>query len=152
VLFFETATPGVFIVNTSRVTGLDPTDPFQLSRAETIGRKQCAQIFHFLKTRCPGFENSIRMDTAPKIGVRESRHIEGRYLLTAEDLISQKPFPDTIALGGYPIDIHHPTGVDPAGGTGTIHLPADARYAIPLRSLLPLVPWVLRFYNRKDIR
>ena len=38
VLFFETPTPGVVIVNTSRVVGLDPTEPFQLSRAESIRR------------------------------------------------------------------------------------------------------------------
>jgi hypothetical protein len=43
-LFFETATPGVLILNTSRIQGLDPTDPtdpFDLTRAEIIGRRQC---------------------------------------------------------------------------------------------------------------
>lgn len=133
VLFFETPTPGVVIVNTSRITGLDPTDPFQLSRAESIGRRQCVQIFNFLRRHAPGFENAVRMDTAAKIGVRESRHIEARHVLTADDLLSARPFDDCIALGGYPIDIHAPGGA----ATDTRHLRPDAKYQIPLRSLLP---------------
>ena len=54
VLFFETPVPGVVIVNTSRIVGLDGTDPFQLSQAESIGRRQCVQIFNFLRRHCVG--------------------------------------------------------------------------------------------------
>jgi len=132
VLFFETPVPGVVIVNTSRVVGLDATDPFQLSKAESIGRRQCAQIFRFLQNHAVGFEKAIRMDTAAKIGVRESRHVRGLYTITAEDILSGTRFDDTIALGGYPIDVHSPTSVT----TDTRHLPPDAAYCIPLRSLL----------------
>jgi hypothetical protein len=134
VLFFETPTPGVVIVNTSRITGLDPTDPFQLSQAESIGRKQCVQIFQFLRDRAVGFRNAIRMDTAAKIGVRESRHIQGRYIITADDLITARAFPDCIAVGGYPIDIHSPGD----NATQTTHLKPDTKYQIPLRALLPV--------------
>jgi 2-polyprenyl-6-methoxyphenol hydroxylase-like FAD-dependent oxidoreductase len=132
VLFFETPVPGVVIVNTSRVLGLNATDPFQLSQAEGIGRRQCMQIYQFLRRHAVGFANAVRMDTAAKIGVRESRHIVGRYTITADDIVQSRPFPDTIALGGYPIDVHAPGGAS----TDTIHLPANARYHIPLRSLL----------------
>lgn len=133
VLFFETPVPGVVIVNTSRITGLDPTDPFQLSRAESIGRRQCVQIFQFLRNHAVGFRDAIRMDTAAKVGVRESRHIQGRYVLTAEDLLTARAFPDCIAIGGYPIDIHSP-GEDV---TQTTHLKPSTQYQIPLRALIP---------------
>jgi hypothetical protein len=132
VLFFETATPGVVIVNTSRVQGLDATDPLQLSQAEMMGRKQCAQIFEFLRRHCPGFENAVRMDAAAQIGVRESRHVKGRYTLTAEDLATQRDFPDTVALGGYPIDIHSPEKAE----TDSVHFEKGTTYQIPMRSLL----------------
>jgi hypothetical protein len=122
----------VVIVNTSRVVGLDATDPFQLSRAETIGRAQCVQIFRFLRKYAPGFERAIRMDTGGKIGVRESRHVVGRYVLTARDLLDAREFADAIALGGYPMDIHSPD----ADTTSTGYLRADACYQIPLRALL----------------
>jgi hypothetical protein len=133
VLFFETPVPGVVIVNTSRITGLDPTDPFQLSRAESLGRKQCGQIFRFLRQHAVGFQEAIRMDTSAKVGVRESRHIRGRYTLTAADLMEARSFPDCIALGGYPIDIHSPYDAS----TATTHIPPTIQYQIPLRALLP---------------
>jgi len=136
VLFFETATPGVFIINTSRIQGLDATNPFDLSRAEMEGRRQCQQIFRFLRTHCPGFAEAVLMGTGPHIGVRESRHCQGQYLLRADDLIQQTRFPDTIAVGGYPIDIHSPTGED----TESVHLPDDIAYEIPMRSLLAQEP------------
>jgi hypothetical protein len=136
VLFFETPVPGVVIVNTSRITGLDATDPFQLSRAESLGRRQCVEIFHFLRKHAVGFENAIRMDTAAKIGVRETRHIRARYQLTAEDILESRVFDDPIALGGYPIDIHSPV----AATTTTTRLRPHSKYQIPLRSLLPATP------------
>jgi ribulose 1,5-bisphosphate synthetase/thiazole synthase len=132
VLFFETPVPGVVIVNTSRIVGLDATDPFQLSRAESLGRRQCTQIFNFLRKHAAGFERAVRMDTAAKVGVRESRHIVGRHVLTAEELMQGREFDDAIALGGYPIDIHSPAG----GTTTTTHLRPDTIYQIPLRCLL----------------
>jgi hypothetical protein len=132
VLLFETSVAGVVVVNTSRVIGLEATDPFQLSRAEAVGRRQCQQIFRFLQQHAPGFAHAVRMDTAAKIGVRESRHISGRYCLTAEDLVKARVFTDVIALGGYPIDIHSPA----AETTLTTHLDPDTAYQIPLRCLL----------------
>ncbi len=132
VLFFESHIPGVIIVNTSRIVGLDPTDPVQLSKAESIGRQQCAEIFQFLRRYCVGFENCVRMDTSAQVGVRESRHVRGRYTLTAQDLIEEHQFEDPIALGGYPIDIHNSS----AAGTNTTHLRHDIAYQIPMRCLL----------------
>lgn len=132
VLFFETATPGVVIVNTSRVQGLDATDPAQLSRAERIGRRQCAQIFAFLRRHCPGFEHAIRMDAASQIGVRESRHVRGLYTITADDLARERAFPDPVALGGYPIDIHSPE----QARTDSVHFARGTTYQIPMRALL----------------
>jgi hypothetical protein len=133
VLFFETAQPGVVIVNTSRITGLEATNPFHLSEAESIGRRQCVEIFEFLRRHAVGFSKAVRMDTAAKIGVRESRHILGHHVLSAEELISLHEFPDVIAMGGYPIDIHAPS----ADQTVTRHLKPHDVYQIPLRSLLP---------------
>jgi len=132
VLLFETPVSGVVIVNTSRIIGLDGTDPFQLSKAESIGRRQCTQIFNFLRKRCVGFANAVRMDTSAKVGVRETRHVDGAYTITGDDITSSRPFADTIALGGYPIDIHSPTG----DSVPTTHIRPNTIYQIPLRSLL----------------
>lgn len=133
VLFFETAEQGTVIVNTSRIMGLDATDPFQLSEAESVGRQQCVQIFRFLRRYARGFERAVRMDTASKVGVRETRHIVGHHVLTANELLTSCSFPDAIAMGGYPIDIHSPGDAE----TRSQHLSSNAAYQIPLRCLLP---------------
>jgi len=140
----DSATPGVFTINTSRIQGLDATDPYQLSRAETEGRRQCRQIYEFLKNHCPGFERALFMSTGPQVGVRESRHVEGLHTLKADELVRQEPFPDAIAVGGYPIDIHSPTGES----TESVHLKDNIAYAIPLRSLVVASPQNLVFVGR----
>ena len=132
VLFFETATPGVVIVNTSRIQGLDGTNPYDLSRAEVMGRQQNLQIFQFLKKYCRGFENAFRVDGAAQIGIRETRRIQGLYVLTAEDILHETNFADPVAIGGYPIDIHSPDKAE----TNTNHLNPGIKYQIPMRSLL----------------
>jgi hypothetical protein len=135
VLLFETATPGVIVVNTSRIGYLDATDPFDLSQAEIVGRQQANQIFRFLKKHCRGFEDSILLTTPSQVGVRESRRIQGLYVLTQQDVIEATRFPDPIAVAGYPIDIHNPTP-DTERATHTTHLDPDIEYQIPMRSLL----------------
>lgn len=116
ILFFETNTRGEIIVNTSRVLDIDPTDPVDLTRAEILGRKQAFEVFELLKNEACGFENAVLEYTGPSIGVRSSRQIVGRHILTAEELLACTEFPDTVAYGGYPIDIHSPDGLDESNG------------------------------------
>ncbi|AUC23565.1 hypothetical protein BTO15_16295 [Polaribacter sejongensis] len=132
VLFFETNTEGEFIFNTSRVLGFNPVNPFDLSKAETLGRKQCVEIYKFLKKYAPGFENATFVSTAPHIGVRESRHPLAKKVLVSDDLVNEVRFKEVIAVGGYPIDIHSPDG----GNTDSVHLNAEGAYYIPKDSLL----------------
>lgn len=111
VLFFETNHPGEVIVNTSRIKEFDPTDPWQLSKAEIEGRRQALMLERFLIRRIPGFEKAYLIHSGPgQVGVRSSRQIEGLYTLSHLDLIRGTKFSDTIAHGGYPIDVHEPKG------------------------------------------
>ena len=132
VLLFETVVPGEVIVNTTRIVLLNPTDAWDLSLAEQQGRKQAHELMQFFRRYCVGFEQAELVSTGVQIGVRESRRVLGEYLLTAEDLLESKPFEDTVALGGYPIDIHNPTGAK----TETTHLKPGQFYYIPLRALI----------------
>lgn len=132
VLLFETVVPGEVIVNTTRVVLLNPTDAWDLSAAEQQGRRQAHELMRFFRNYCTGFEQADLVSTGVQIGVRESRRVMGDYLLTAEDLLSSRHFEDTVALGGYPIDIHNPTGAK----TETTHLKPGQFYYIPLRALL----------------
>ena len=133
VLIFNTLVDGVLHFNTTRVVKHDPTDPFEVTEAEMIAREQMLEMYTFLKENCPGFEHSQLLYSAGEIGVRESRMIDGEYLLTEEDLRACVKFEDAVAAGNYDIDIHNPEG----SGTSHYYFPAGTWYTIPYRSLQP---------------
>lgn len=133
VLMFETDRPGEFILNTTRVLNHKSTDAVSLSDAEIIGRKQCYELDLFMKKYAPGFENATLEITGPSIGVRSSRQLVGRYVLTADDLLDKVDFEDKIAHSGYPIDIHNPSG---AGGDDRFITGENPYYCIPYRVMV----------------
>lgn len=135
---FETNCPGEVIINTSRVENHEGTDPWSLSAAETEGRRQVREIEKFLKTRIWGFKDSIVEYSGPVIGVRSSRQIKGRYVLTFEDLLNCVKFDDVIAHGGYPVDIHPPKEDNATKELRKkiVHFKSGETYSIPYRSLV----------------
>jgi hypothetical protein len=81
-------------------------------------------------------------------GKRESRRFIGHHILTENDLLTSRAFPDAIAYGGWPIDTHPPEGVDaPEQSPCTQHhLPFI--YDIPLRCCVSAGPRNLMFAGR----
>jgi hypothetical protein len=67
-------------------------------------------------------------------GKRESRRLMGDHVLTQHDILGQVRFEDTVAFGGWSIDIHPPQGVY-AYQSASSHTFADGVYEIPYRSL-----------------
>lgn len=133
VLIFDTLVDGVLHFNTTRVVKHDPTNPFDVTNAEIIAREQMFEMYHFLHEHVPGFENSQLLYSAGEIGVRESRMIDGEYVLNEMDLKNCTKFEDAIAAGNYDIDIHNPEG----SGTSHYFFSAGTWYTIPYRSLQP---------------
>lgn len=133
VLFFDTMQPDVIHFNTTRIIQKDGTNAEELTQAELEAREQCWEMFWFLKKYVAGFENAYFQMTAPQIGVRETRRIEGQYTLTADDVLEGRVFDDSICYCAYVIDIHNPLG----SGTVIRHLRKGSFYGIPYRCLLP---------------
>ena len=137
ILFFETNTPDEVIVNTTRVLNADPTLPEDLTRAEIEGRKQIWEVYELLRERVSGFEKAQLEFSGPFIGVRSSRQIKGSYTVTAQDIVGCRVFDDTIACGGYPIDVHSPDGSDSSMYEETkLSLGYGDIYTIPFRALI----------------
>ncbi|MET9714186.1 FAD-dependent oxidoreductase [Streptomyces rochei] len=133
ILFFATPHPREVAVNSTRVNRALGTSVWDLTRAEYTARRQLAQIDRFLRTRVPGFEESYVVQSGTHIGVRESRRVLGDYQLTGHDILAARTFPDVIAHGAYPVDIHNPRG----SGTVLKRVPRGSFYDIPLRCLVP---------------
>ena len=136
ILFFGLPRAGEVTINTLRMTGVNGTDPSDLTRAEATLRRQLPSLVEFLRESIPGFEKAELTETAPQVGVRETRHIEGDYQLKTADVLGLRPFDDVIAHASYPIDIHSPDG---SGMEITDHRKSnpDRYYDIPLRCLIP---------------
>ena len=133
ILFFLGIGEGIVHFNTTRIVRLDPTDAFDISRAEIDARRQVYEMEVFLKENSKAFENSTIISVASEIGVRESRKLKGVHVLTETEIKDLTDFEDTIALGNYDIDIHNPAG----SGTSHYYFKDGDYYKIPYRSLLP---------------
>ena len=109
---------------------VDALDAHDMTRAEQAGR---AQAWDYLQAfrRIAGWEDAYLVGTGPQIGVRESRHVVGRYSLTRDDVLSARRRPhDGIARCGWPIEEHH--GI---GSTKYTPIEGQAFYDIPVGAL-----------------
>lgn len=133
VLIFHNLVNGVLHFNSTRIVKKNPVDAFDVTEAELQAREQVFELYEFMKNNIDGFQDSQLIMTAQQIGVRESRMIDGEYVLTGEDLVACTKFEDAIAAGNYDIDIHNPEG----SGTSHYYFPEGTYYTIPYRSLQP---------------
>lgn len=98
------------VVNMSRVININGADAEDLSKGETAAQLQVIAIVDFIKTFIPGFEKSYLVETSSRLGVRESRRLVGKYVLSGRDVITGRHFDDAVCRAFYMIDIHDPTG------------------------------------------
>jgi len=125
---YNTPMNGVYIIGCPCVSG-DGTNADDLSTGEILLTEEVMRFTNALKN-IPGFEDSCIVDI-PEIGVRETRHIYGDYLLTIEDIMTMKSYKDSIGCGSHPIDI----SPRPSYMKDEL-LPDRFYYEIPFRSLI----------------
>ncbi len=133
VLTFRSMINNVVHFNSTRVVRLNPVDAFDVTKAEIDAREQVFELVNFMRENIEGYENAQLISTAMSIGVRESRMIDGEYVLTSDDLVACTKFEDSIAAGNYDIDINNPEG----SGTSHYYFPENSYYTIPYRCLQP---------------
>lgn len=108
--------------------------------AETIRDELLAIVMgiwdHVKNTPGHGAENWALEWVGAVPGKRESRRFIGQYVLTESDLLHSRAFPDAIAYGGWPIDLHPPEGVDNPKVTPSNHTAVPYLYDIPLRTCI----------------
>lgn len=122
---------GYVSVLATRYAG-NAVDAVSLTDAELTMREEIPKIVEILRKNAPEFSNCFLARTAVQAGIRETRAIDGLYTMKPEDVLDSKPFPDTVAKGGHPVDIHLPDG---SGGQDVKFI--DRPYNIPFRSLVP---------------
>jgi hypothetical protein len=101
-----------------------------LTAAEQEGRRRALAITEFLKS-LPQFARAFISHTAAQVGVRESRRVVGRYVLTRDDILAGRRFDDGVARAAWPIELWQPGHLGPTYE----YLEEGQSYDIPLRSL-----------------
>ncbi len=124
---------GNVLINAMHIFDVDALDPESRERAMARGQKEAEFIVRFMRENLPGFEQAFLAATAPELYVRETRHLNGLYRLTIDDLLEYRNFWDKIALGSYPVDIQA-TAMDDWGAV----VGNPAMYSIPFRCLVPV--------------
>jgi len=130
---YQTTKWDEWLVNHTRILGVDGTNADDLTQAHMEGQKQVFEALEFMRRFIPGCENVELLEIADQVGVRESRRIQGEYVLKVEDVYNCVPFDDCVVACGFPVDIH-----DPDGPSGLFEPPRGHHYEIPYRCLLPL--------------
>ena len=96
-------------VNAVRIIG-DATNNRDVTRAEVQGRREAHALFAYLRDHVEGFEVARLQQTAPTIGIRETRRLLGVTTLVGDDIRHAVQPSDSIALGAWPIDVHPADG------------------------------------------
>jgi hypothetical protein len=131
-----TMRPGEVVVAMGRISlqgrPVCCTDADELTYAELEGRKQAVLLADFLRAKMPGFSEAYLADTPCRVGVRSTRRLVGRYVLTREDVLGAAGFEDGICRSAWPVELH-------AEGKATVleFPPPGKYYTVPMRCLLP---------------
>ncbi len=105
-------------------------DPDDLTAAEQEGRRQAYLYLKVARERLPGFKEAQIVDIGPHIGIRETRRIQGEFVLTADDIRNGAKPADGIACSAWPFERH-----GEGRNTHWEHLPDGEYYKIPYRCL-----------------
>ena len=108
---------------------IDATDPEQRTKAEAASRRQAWQMVQALReSENPALRQIEWIGTGPQASVRETRRVKGLYVLTEEDAMTGRTFPDAIAWrSGF---------FDPGGQKGAKFTRMKV-HDVPYRSILP---------------
>lgn len=128
---YNLPTKGVATLCCPSIDNMDGCNADDLSRAECMIAKLLSRWLDGIR-EVPGFQNAFLLQV-PEMGVRETRHIQGDYLLGLMDIYKQKEFTDCIGFGAHPIDTQpRPTWLnDPETS-----YPPRWYFQIPFRSLI----------------
>ncbi|MBS5661474.1 MAG: FAD-dependent oxidoreductase [Clostridiales bacterium] len=126
-------TPHQGIAEMTHVRNKSGINAQELSEAEVEGRALVHEAMDYFTKYMPQFRHAILEQTAPCIGVRETRRIMGEYELTLDDILEGRMHEDGICTCAFSIDIHQPDGLSQEG-----YEYHTKPYHIPYRSLVPL--------------
>ncbi len=83
-----------------------PMEPLAASRAVLEGRAQADRVLAFLRAEFPEAFGAARVKAYGLPGIRQTRVIRGLHCLSGDEVRRGVRFPDAIACGSWPIELH----------------------------------------------
>ena len=103
----------------------------ELTQMEKFTRGQALHYVEAFRRFMPGMENCELTMIGPSIGFRETRRIDGKYMLTADDVLNRRKSKEGVARGGWKPEIHSKLNE----AAVYLDVPGASYYDIPLGCL-----------------
>ena len=97
--WLRTPVPGVVWCNCPHMPGYDGLSVEHMVQSECEGRDRMMRLHEFAKENIPGFENCVMLGAAEQMGIRQTRLLQGEYVVTKDDVQSRRYFADTVCRG-----------------------------------------------------
>lgn len=129
---------GTFMINTSRVCGVDGTDTRSLTDGIVRGRRETLGLMKVLRERIPGFERARLKAVASTPGVRETRRIKGEFVFTIDHLRGDTEIPGVIGFSHYGWDLPNPKEPSENPNVGEQRGVRVNQFPIPFMAMVPV--------------
>ncbi|RQP04868.1 MAG: FAD-dependent oxidoreductase [Paracoccus sp. BP8] len=97
--WLKTPLPGVVWCNCPHMPGYDGLSPEHMVEAEYEGRRRMMALLDFARANLPGFENAKMLGAAEQMGIRQTRLLQGEYIVTKDDVKKRRHFADSVCRG-----------------------------------------------------
>jgi hypothetical protein len=97
---------------------------------DALAKKEADEVIRYLATKIPEFKDAYIAGTSLKVLDREGGRVVGEYMLTQDDVLSARKFPDGVVKNAWPIELW-----DKSKGTTYKYVPPGDYYEIPFRCL-----------------
>jgi hypothetical protein len=92
-------------LNVARPSRWDPLDPTVVRPLEAAARDAAESLLGYLRSTRPAFRAARLLAWPRGLGIRETRRVEGRAVMTREDVLDGRRRDDEIALSTWPIEL-----------------------------------------------
>jgi hypothetical protein len=108
----------------------DPTSAAQVEKLTVEARASAVLLAEFLRKEAAGFACAELASRPNRIGIRESRRVTGRSMVTANDVLAGETPRDTVCLSAWPMEMH-----ESGSAMRLVYPRADAPCGVPLGAL-----------------
>ncbi len=97
--WLKTPLPGIVWCNCPHMPNYDGLSPEGMVAAEYEGRERMMNLLAFARENIPGFENAKMLGAAEQLGIRQTRLLQGEYVVTRDDVKNRRHFSDSVCRG-----------------------------------------------------